>query len=109
MKIDSKSTFKTAALITALGVIGTAAWGFGDYTGLRPIIKKEYDVAQQQTQLDQQMLQQQIENNQQVVLVLQFDQLEQKRKFGFLSFDEIQKRCKIAEALKYVLVDGCGK
>ncbi len=107
MNFSAKVLLKAAAIVTAVSVVGGAGWAVGDYTEIRPIIKKEFLVSQNEFQTSQQMLLEQIQQNQQITLLLQFKVLEEKRKYSYLTFDEIQERCQIAETLKYVLVDGC--
>jgi len=109
MKRFSKPILTAAALVAAMGVLGGAAWTAGDFTEIRPVLLKEYRIAQAQFQNDQLVLQQQVQQVQQVQQLQRFQQLDMKRTFGALNWDEIQERCKIAQALGYVmsLVDGC--
>jgi hypothetical protein len=87
---------KTAATLAALTVIGTAAWSFGDFTGIRPVVK--YEIIKIQQVLDQNNL---------AILQIRFSLLMDKYKFGTLTFEEQQELCAIAQTLHYVNIPGC--
>ena len=87
---------KSAAIVTAITVLGGSLWAAGDYTGVRPVMKNEFIKVQQV--LDQ---------NQLVILQLRFQMLMQKKQFGGLDFQEQQELCSIARTLQYVGVPGC--
>ncbi len=91
------TVIKLGATVSAAMVLLTAAWSAGDYTGVRPIIKKEFLVTQ--AQLDQ-------TNN--AVLLIQFQLLMQKREYGGLTYAEQIELARIAQALGYIGVPGCG-
>lgn len=96
-----------AAIMTAGTTVVGGAWYAGDYTGLRPVIKKEY----METQADQtQLLKGLIEQQQQQmtsIIELQFQTLEMKQARGALDWSERQKYCSLAKKLDYVGVQGC--
>jgi hypothetical protein len=98
---------QAAALLTAGTTLVGSAWFAGDYTGLRPVIKKEY----METQADQtQLLKGLIEQQQQQmnsIFELQFQSLDLKKMQGSLDWHERQKYCSLAKKLDYVNVQGC--
>lgn len=89
---------KTIAIIT--GVIGLAAgvWAAGDYTGIRPVIKKEFmTVAEQMNQANQ------------TLTLIQFQMLHAKLlQNGKLDFVDQQQYCALAQSLGYVQIPICG-
>ena len=87
---------RLAGLIVAATTIGTTTWYVGDFTGVRPVYKKE--ILFVQSEIDQ------LTQNQ---LWIQFNFLMQKRQFGGLTFEEQQQLCKVAKLLNYVGVPGC--
>jgi hypothetical protein len=96
-----------AALMTAGTTVVGGAWYAGDYTGLRPVIKKEYMETQaDQTQLLKGLIDQQ---QQQMISIfeLQYQTLEMKQARGSLDWSERQKYCSLAKKLDYVGVQGC--
>ena len=95
--IEGWTVIKIGGTFSAAMVLLTALWGAGDYTGVRPIIKKEFLVTQ--AQLDQ---------TNQAVLLIQFQLLIQKREFGGLTYAEQIELCRVAQALGYIGVPGCG-
>jgi hypothetical protein len=98
---------KAAGIVTACVTIGGAAWYAGDYTELRPVIKKEYLEAQADST---EILKGLVEQQQQMttsVMELQFQTLNLKRKAGALDWSEEQDRCRIAKRLEYFNTEGC--
>ena len=93
MKIPSLT--KLAGTITALGIIGGAAWGFGDYTGTRPALLRELQMVMDQTQ-----------QNTDSINTRELIDLEEKRKWATLTVEENLRRCQLAKALDWN-VDGC--
>jgi len=85
-----------AAALAAIGGAAAGAWSVGGYLGVRPILKSEFE-----------MVMQQVQQNTEAVLRIQFDNLMARRKYGELTFDEQQTLCQLAAALKYVNVPGC--
>ena len=83
-----------AVSIPILGVL----WAAADYTGVRPILKKELaSIVETQQQLS--------EN----VLLLRFQILMSKNEKGVLTFDERQELCLIVRQLNYVGVEVCSQ
>jgi hypothetical protein len=98
---------QAAALLTAGTTLAGGAWVAGDYSGLRPVIKKEYMETQaDQTQLLKGLIDQQ---QQQMISIfeLQYQTLEMKQARGTLDWSERQKYCSLAKKLDYVGVQGC--
>lgn len=95
--MDTAFIIKIAGVVTALSVIAGTAWAIGDYTELRPVVKREFK-----------MVQAQMESTNKAILLLQFSILDQKRQQGALTFLETQQYCSIARELGYVNVPGCG-
>lgn len=100
------------AKIIGLGVGGmslvTATYYAADYTEIRPIIKKEYRLAQEDITKTLQQLQQQIQSNSQATVFLQFRILSDKQKTQPLSYDEQRQLCTAGNILGYTGVPGCG-
>lgn len=98
---------KIAAGLAACTAIGTSAWYAGDYTGIRPVIKNEFVLAQaDSTQILKGLVDQQAQMTTSV-MELQFQTLSLKRKSGALDFTEEQTRCRIARKLDYTSIEGC--
>jgi ribosomal protein L29 len=97
--MEKFSIIKLGAIVTAMVVISGATVKALDYTDLKPVLSRDFRPAIAQ-------LEAQIENLSQAQLLLKFQQLEQKLKFGPLSFEEAQERCRIARVLDYD-VPGC--
>jgi hypothetical protein len=87
---------KAAALLAAVTAICGSAWAFMDYTEVRPVMIREFRVAQQQ-----------LEDMSQSVLLLQFQLLLETKKFRELTVEEQIRLCRIAEALKFPGAPGC--
>lgn len=98
MKDSAKIVITAGAVFAALSSLSWGAWQFGDYTEIRPIIKREFKVALTQT-----------EQNTQALLWIKFQILDDKFKKGGLSLDEMKERCDIAKILNYpsTFVPGC--
>jgi hypothetical protein len=98
---------QAAALLTAGTTLVGGAWVAGDYTGMRPVIKKEYDLVQaDQTQLLKGLIEQQ-QQQMNSIFELQFQTLDMKQQRGVLDWGERQKYCSLAKKLDYVGVQGC--
>jgi hypothetical protein len=98
---------KIAATLAACTAIGTSAWYAGDYTGIRPVIKNEFVLAQaDSTEVLKGLVEQQAQMTTSV-MELQFQTLNLKRKAGALDWSEEQDRCRIAKRLEYFNVEGC--
>jgi hypothetical protein len=100
-------------ILKAVGAIGAcipvavAAWYAGDYTEMRPVIKKEYLEAQaDSTEILKGLVEQQSQMTTSV-MELQFQTLTLKRKAGALDWSEEQDRCRIAKRLEYFNTVGC--
>jgi len=91
-----KRLLQISAALAAVAAISGTLWATSDYLGVRPVIKREFQEAMNQLQ-----------QNSEAILRIQFENLMAKRKYGELSFDEQQDLCRIAKALKYVGVPGC--
>lgn len=91
------SVIETGKFVAAIGVVSGAMYTVGDSTGYRPIIKNEFRLVMEQMQ-----------QNSQAVLQIQFQLLEEKRQRGGLTFLELQQYCDLAKTLGYVQVPGCG-
>lgn len=87
---------RLSAFVAASTLLGGTMWAAGDYTGLRPVIKRELLQVQQT-----------LDTNNQTILLMQFQLLMQKRQYGGLTFEEQQRLCSISRALGYVGVPGC--
>lgn len=90
--------------------LATGAYYVTDYTEVRPIIKKEYRLAQEDITKNLQQLQEQIQSNSRANVYLQFQVLSEKQKItqAPLSFEEQRQLCSAAEILDYSGVQGCG-
>jgi ribosomal protein L29 len=91
---------KTGAVVGSLGVIVAGIASTLAFTDLKPVLARDFRIVQAQ-------LEAQIDNLSKAQLLIRFQQLEQKLKFGPLTFDEEQERCRIARVLGYVNVPGC--
>jgi hypothetical protein len=91
---------KASTIVGALLVLSGATVSALEYTDLKPVLSRDFRPALAQ-------LEAQIENLSNAQLLIRFQQLEQKLKFGALSFEESQERCRIARVLTYVGVPGC--
>lgn len=87
---------RLAGIATAAVTLASMAWVATDWAGVRPVIKREFEVLQAQLTQDEQTL-----------LLLRFQILMQRRQWTVLSFAEQQELCQIAAALQYVGVPGC--
>jgi hypothetical protein len=104
---DWMTLTQAAALLTAGTTLAGGAWVAGDYTGMRPVIKKEYDIVQaDQTQILKGLVQQQ-EQQMKSIFELQFQTYDLKRQRGGLDWSERQKYCSLAKKLDYVGVEDC--
>ena len=87
-----------AALGGAIGIIGSL-WAFGDWSGLRPILKSEFGTALAQVQ-------EQIDANTEYRYIERFKYLLLKRDHGGLTIEEQKELCALAEILNFS-VEGC--
>jgi len=94
MKIPSLT--KIAGIIGSLTVIGGTAWAVGEYTGVRPVILKEFQVVMDQVQ-----------QNTNSINLARFLYLNAKREHATLTVEEAQERCQLAAALNWKSVEGC--
>lgn len=103
---------------TALASASTATWYGLDALDARPVIVKEWKMAQADQNEVLKGLVEQLESNsasmaaqqQQLstsVLELQFQTLTLKRKGGELDFMEKQNYCRLAKRLEYSQIEGC--
>lgn len=109
---------RAATILGAVVTLGGAGWAVGEYTEVRPVILKEFKLAQadstevlkglveQQQDLSASMFEQQQQLSTSL-MELQFTTLSLKRKAGALDFTEEQARCRIAKKLDYSNVPGC--
>jgi hypothetical protein len=98
---------RAAAIVTACVTVGGGAWYAGDYTGVRPVLKKEYIEAEA---LSADVLQGLVTQQQQLtssIVELQFQSLDQRKQRGELDFQDRQTYCRLAKKLEYVNVAGC--
>ena len=100
-----KDILKLSALITAVTVIGGAAWAFGDKTGFRPWLKFEQN---EFTARDFKLVLDQTQQNTLAIAKSQFDTLYGKSQFNNLNFDEKISLCKNAQILQYNVTDDAG-
>jgi hypothetical protein len=98
---------QAAALLTAGTTLAGGAWVAGDYTGMRPVIKKEYEQVQaDQTQILRGLIEQQ-QQQMNSIFELQYQTYDLKRQRGGLDWSERQKYCSLAKKLDYVGVEDC--
>lgn len=98
---------KASTLLGAIVALGGAAWAVGEYTETRPVVLKEFKLAQADST---QVLKGLIESQSQMttsLMELQYQTLTLKRKSGALDFYEEQTRCRIAKKLDYTQIEGC--
>lgn len=100
MNISVKGIMQAAGLVTAMTVLGGAAWQIGEVTQLRPALIKELKdglkIAMDQTQI-----------NTLAIAKQEFDQIEGKIDHGAeLTYEEKRDFCKNAQILDYPVL-GC--
>lgn len=96
-----------AACFTAFTALCVGAWKTTDYLEVRPVIIKEWKLAQaDSTEVLKGLVKQQSQMTTSV-MELQFQTLSLKRSAGALDFSEEQTRCRIAKKLDYQNIEGC--
>lgn len=98
--MEKPGILKAAAYVTAIGILLSASVSVLAFTDLKPVLTRDFrpTIAQLEAQID---------NLSKAQLLIRFQQLEQKMKFGALTFEELQERCRIVRILNYVSVPGC--
>lgn len=81
---------KVGAAIAALSAVATGAWSVGDYTGLRPVLKKEWLESAQAQQEQANM----------ATLYVRFLYLSDKRKARTITGDEAGELCGLSKLLR---------
>lgn len=87
-----------AYLTTAFGVIASL-WAFGEWSGLRPVLKFEHGAALAQVQ-------EQVDANTEYRYIERFKYLLLKRDHGGLAIEEQRELCVLAKILNFQ-VEGC--
>ena len=106
MTLNSKFIITCGAVFTALSGMAYGAWQFGDYTGIRPIIKLEF-VKFRDSEFK--MAMDQAEQNTLAITRQEFNYIEDKKDRGVdLTWEEKRDYCKGAQILGYP-VEGCTK
>jgi len=105
--MTGKQILYWGSIAAAISAITTVAWGFGEFTGVRPAMIKELQSVQLQLIGDLDSAKSQIDQLSNSLLLLQFQDLMKKREYAPLTFIEQQEMCRIARVLGYVGVPGC--
>lgn len=94
----ASTVLKSLASVAGAAVGLTVLWNAGDYTGVRPVIKKEFlTIAEQMDQANK------------TLTLIQFQMLHAKLlQNGKLDFVEQQQYCALAQSLGYVQIPICG-
>jgi len=104
MKNTVKAIITAGAVFGAISSIAYGAWKFGDYTGVRPIIKLEFSKFRDS---EFKLAMDQAQQNTLAIVKNEFGYLQDKLKYGELTFEEKESRCKAAQILEYTTVEGC--
>lgn len=104
MKLFENKILRASALVGAVIMLAGVAWAFGDDSGYRPIIKREFvGFISKDFKMAQDTTQQLVKS----VQWLELDNLEKLYKNGVLSDQEKQKRCLLAYQLQAFYVNDC--
>jgi hypothetical protein len=107
MKFNIATLLKTAAVVGAVGAIGSAAYATMDYTGVRPVMIREFlQLAQTQADVIQQLQstqQQSVES----IDWLKFNMLLERSKISPLSVDDRRQLCALAGQFSMNAEAGC--
>ena len=105
--MNTAAILKTSAVLGALIAIGGAAWTATDYTGIRPVMKREFlQMAQTQADVIQQLQATQQESVKSIDW-LKFNRLLERSKISPLSSDDRRQLCALAAQFNMNKEAGC--